>query len=246
MLLEGYGAYGLTYDPSFSTSSLPLLDRGVVVGIAHVRGGEEMGRRWYLDGKLLKKPNTFSDFVAVAEHLVAEGITAPDRLAITGGSAGGLLMGAVANMRPDLFRAVLADVPFVDALNTMLDPTLPLTVMEYDEWGSPEEEAYYRCIRGYSPYDNVRAQAYPLMLITAGLNDPRVSYWEPAKWAARLRATKTDGRPLLLKTNMGAGHGGASGRYDYLRELAFEYGFVLDALGLIDVDPGAEPRAVGG
>jgi len=232
LLLNGYGAYGVSFDPSFSSSNLSLLDRGVIVAIAHVRGGEEMGRAWYEGGKLLNKPNTFTDFIAAAEHLVAEGFTAPDRLAIIGGSAGGLLMGAVANLRPDLFRAVVAEVPFVDVVNTMLDASLPLTVIEYDEWGNPNDAEAYGCIRGYSPYDNIRAQAYPHMLITAGLNDPRVAYWEPAKFTARLRAVKTDGNRLVLRTNMGAGHGGASGRWDFLREVAFKYAFLLDVLGV--------------
>jgi oligopeptidase B len=232
LLLNGYGAYGISYDPAFSSSSLSLLDRGFVVAIAHVRGGEEMGRPWYEGGKLLHKPNSFTDFIAAAEHLVAEGVTAPDRLAISGGSAGGLLMGAVTNLRPDLFRAVLAEVPFVDVVNTMLDASLPLTVIEYDEWGNPNDPAYYACIRSYSPYDNVRPQPYPHMLITAGLNDPRVAYWEPAKFTARLRSLKTDTNRLLLRTNMGAGHGGASGRWDLLREVAFKYAFLLDVLGM--------------
>jgi oligopeptidase B len=232
LLLNGYGAYGISYDPSFSSSSLSLLDRGFIVAIAHIRGGEEMGRPWYEGGRLLNKPNSFTDFIAAAEHLVAEGYTSAERLVISGGSAGGLLMGAVTNLRPDLFRAVLAEVPFVDVVNTMLDASLPLTVIEYDEWGNPNDPELYRCIRGYSPYDNVRAQAYPHMLVTAGLNDPRVAYWEPAKLVARLRATKTDANRLLLKTNMGAGHGGASGRWDFLREVAFKYAFVLDVLGM--------------
>jgi oligopeptidase B len=232
LLLNGYGAYGISYDPSFSSNNLSLLDRGFVVAIAHIRGGEEMGRAWYDGGRLLNKPNSFTDFIAAAEHLIAEGYTSPERLTISGGSAGGLLMGAVTNLRPDLFRAVLAEVPFVDVVNTMLDATLPLTVIEYDEWGNPNEPEHYRRIRSYSPYDNVRAQAYPHMLITAGLNDPRVAYWEPAKFTARLRATRTDSNRLLLKTNMGAGHGGASGRWDYLREVAFKYAFVLDVLGM--------------
>jgi oligopeptidase B len=232
LLLNGYGAYGVSFDPAFSSSNLSLLDRGVIVAIAHVRGGEEMGRAWYEGGKLLHKPNTFTDFIAAAEHLVAEGFTAPDRLAISGGSAGGLLMGAVANLRPDLFRAVVAEVPFVDVVNTMLDASLPLTVIEYDEWGNPNEPDAYQTIRGYSPYDNLRPQPYPHMLITAGLNDPRVAYWEPAKYTARLRAVKTDGNRLLLRTNMGAGHGGASGRFDFLREVAFKYAFLLDVLGV--------------
>jgi oligopeptidase B len=232
LLLMGYGAYGVSFDPSFSTHYLSLLDRGFVVAIAHVRGGEEMGRRWYEDGKLLRKRNTFSDFIAAAEHLVAEGYTSRERLVINGGSAGGLLMGGVANLRPDLFHAVVAEVPFLDVMNTMLDPTLPLTVIEYEEWGNPHDPAYYAYMRSYSPYDNVEAKAYPHMLVTGGLNDPRVAYWEPAKWTARLRARKTDANRLLLKTNMGAGHVGASGRYDFLREVAFKYAFILDVLGM--------------
>ena len=203
-----------------------------MVAIAHVRGGEEMGRDWYEKGKLLHKQNTFGDFIAVAEHLVAEGYTSPDRLVINGGSAGGLLMGAVTNQRPDLFAAVVAEVPFVDVVNTMLDASLPLTVIEYDEWGNPNEPEAYANIRAYSPYDNVEAKPYPHMLVTAGLHDPRVAYWEPAKWVARLRARKTDANRLLLRTNMAAGHGGASGRWDYLREVAFKYAFVLDVLAL--------------
>ena len=230
LLLNGYGAYGVSYDPAFSSSSLSLLDRGFVVAIAHIRGGEELGRSWYEGGRLLNKPNTFGDFIAAAEHLIAEGYTSSERLVISGGSAGGLLMGAVTNRRPELFRAVLAEVPFVDVVNTMLDASLPLTVIEYDEWGNPADPDFYRCIRSYSPYDNVCAQPYPHMLITAGLNDPRVAYWEPAKFTARLRALKTDRNRLLLKTNMGAGHGGASGRWDFLREVAFKYAFVLDVL----------------
>jgi oligopeptidase B len=231
-LLQGYGAYGYSFDPGFSSNTLSLLDRGLVVAIAHIRGGEEMGRRWYEDGKLGKKPNTFTDFIACAEHLVSAGYTGPSRLVINGGSAGGLLMGAVANLRPDLFAAVVAEVPFVDALNTMLDPSLPLTVIEYDEWGNPTDDpAAFRTIRSYAPYENVHATAYPNILATAGLNDPRVSYWEPAKWVARLRARRTNEARLLLKTNMGAGHGGASGRYDYLHEVAFKYAFMLDVLG---------------
>lgn len=229
--LTGYGAYGISYDPSFSSNSLTLLDRGFVVAIAHVRGGEEMGRDWYESGKLLAKRNSFTDFIAAAEHLVAEGYTAPGRLVINGGSAGGLLMGAVTNLRPDLFAAVVAEVPFVDVVNTMLDASLPLTVIEYDEWGNPNDAEAYACIRSYSPYDNVETTGYPHMLVTAGLHDPRVAYWEPAKWVARLRARKTDGNRLLLRTNMAAGHGGASGRWDYLREVAFKYAFVLEVLG---------------
>lgn len=231
LLLSGYGAYGLSYDPVFSSNTLSLLDRGFVVAIAHVRGGEEMGRAWYEGGRLLQKRSSFTDFIAAAEHLVQTGYTSPDRMVINGGSAGGLLIGAVTNLRPDLFRAVLAEVPFVDVMNTMLDASLPLTVIEYDEWGNPNDPAAYWYIRSYSPYDNVEAKAYPHMLVTAGLNDPRVAYWEPAKWTAKLRATKTDTNRLVLRTNMGAGHGGASGRYDSLREMAFKYAFILDVLG---------------
>lgn len=232
LLLNGYGAYGLSYDPAFSSNTLSLLNRGFVVGIAHVRGGEEMGRAWYEGGRLQNKRSSFTDFIAAAEHLVSEGYAAPDRLVINGGSAGGLLMGAVTNLRPDLFRAVLAEVPFLDVVNTMLDASLPLTVIEYDEWGNPNDLAAYEYIRSYSPYDNIEAKDYPHMLVTAGLNDPRVAYWEPAKWTARLRAKKTDSNRLLLRTNMGAGHGGASGRYDLLREMAFKYAFMLDVLGM--------------
>jgi oligopeptidase B len=232
LLLHGYGAYGLSYDPAFSSNMLSLLDRGFVVAIAHIRGGEEMGRGWYESGKLMNKRSTFTDFIACAEHLLAEGYTSSDRLAINGGSAGGLLMGAVANLRPDLFRVVMAEVPFVDVVNTMLDASLPLTVIEYDEWGNPHDATAYGYIRSYSPYDNIEPKEYPHMLVTAGLNDPRVAYWEPAKWTAKLRATKTDTNRLLLRVNMGAGHGGASGRFDFLREIAFKYAFMLDVLGL--------------
>jgi len=230
-LLYGYGAYGISIDPGFSPTRLSLLERGFVFAIAHVRGGGELGEPWKNAGKLLQKANTFTDFIAAAEHLIAEGYTRPDRLAIMGGSAGGLLIGAVLNMRPDLFHCAVAQVPFVDVLNTMLDPSLPLTVIEYDEWGNPEQEEYFRAILAYSPCDNVKAQDYPHLLIMAGFNDPRVQYWEPAKWCAKLRATKTDDNLLLLKTNMDAGHGGASDRYQALKELAFEYAFILDRLG---------------
>lgn len=240
--LTGYGAYGVSRDPSFSSLRLSLLERGVVYAIAHVRGGSEMGREWYERGKFLHKKNTFTDFIACAEKLVQEGITSPPRLAVNGGSAGGLLIGAAVNMRPDLFGVAVADVPFVDVLNTMLDPTLPLTVIEYDEWGNPRDPKYYRYIKSYSPYDNVVAQEYPTMLVTAGLNDPRVSYWEPAKFVARLRATKTDDNELLLKTQMSAGHFGASGRYEMLKEIAFDYAFVLTRLG---VEPMTTPRRRG-
>jgi len=230
--LMGYGAYGASMDPWFSSNRLSLLDRGVIYATAHVRGGGEMGEEWWEGGSMLSKMNTFTDFIACSEHLISEGHATPDGLVATGGSAGGLLMGAIANMRPDLYRIIIADVPFVDVLNTMLDASIPLTVGEYDEWGNPNDEEYYFYMKSYSPYDNVGALNYPDMLITASLNDPRVQYWEPAKWTARLRATKTGDGLLLLKTNMGAGHGGASGRYERFREWAFEYAFMLDRLGL--------------
>lgn len=229
-LLYGYGAYGLSTDPAFSSERLSLIDRGFVFAIAHIRGGADLGKPWHEDGRMLVKQNTFTDFIACAEHLIAQKYTSPDRLAITGGSAGGLLMGAVLNMRPDLFAAVVTRVPFVDALNTELDATLPLTVGEWEEWGNPAEEKYYWYIKSYAPYENVQRQAYPAILVTAGLNDPRVSYWEPAKWVARLRACKTDNNVLLLKTEMGAGHFGPSGRYEHLKETAFNYAFLLRQL----------------
>jgi oligopeptidase B len=230
LLLYGYGSYGASMEPRFSFNSISLLDRGYVYAIAHIRGGQELGRGWYDDGKLLKKRNTFTDFIACAEKLIADGYTQPRRLAIMGGSAGGLLIGAVVNMRPELFEVAVAQVPFVDVMNTMLDASIPLTVIEYEEWGNPNQPAYYDYMMSYSPYDNVGARAYPNMLVTAGLNDPRVQYWEPAKWVARLRSLKTDRNRLLLKTIMGAGHGGPSGRYDYLHEIAFIYAFILDTL----------------
>lgn len=228
LLLTGYGSYGYSYPAAFSPNRLSLLDRGVVIAIAHIRGGAEMGRKWYETGKLLAKKNTFTDFIACADHLVQEQWTSPQHLAISGGSAGGLLMGAVINLRPDLFNAVVAHVPFVDVVTTILDPSLPLSVLEWEEWGNPNDQTYYDYMKAYSPYDNVEAKDYPAMLITAGLNDPRVSYWEPAKWTAKLRDLKTDNSSLLLKTHMGAGHGGASGRYERLKEIAFEYAFLLD------------------
>jgi oligopeptidase B len=227
LLLYGYGAYGISMEPVFSSDRLSLLDRGVVFAMAHIRGGGDLGKPWHEDGRLLKKKNTFTDFIASAEFLIAKGYTAPERLVIEGRSAGGLLIGAVLNMRPDLFAAAIAGVPFVDALNTMLDPSLPLTVGEYEEWGNPADKTYYDYIKSYAPYENVEAGSYPPVLITAGLNDPRVSYWEPAKWAAKLRKLKTDTNLLLLKTNMGSGHFGASGRYEYLKEAAFNYAFLL-------------------
>ncbi|MEO5924410.1 MAG: S9 family peptidase [Bryobacteraceae bacterium] len=232
MLLDGYGAYGLSHDPTFRSDRLSLIDRGFVYAIAHIRGGADLGKPWHEDGRMLTKKNTFTDFIACAEHLIAQHYTSSDVLAITGGSAGGLLMGAVLNMRPDLFAAVVTRVPFVDALNTELDATLPLTIGEWEEWGNPAEEKYYHYIKSYAPYENVYAQAYPAMLVTAGLNDPRVSYWEPAKWVARLRALKTDSRTLLLKTEMGHGHFGASGRYEHLKETAFNYAFLLRILAI--------------
>jgi oligopeptidase B len=234
LLLYGYGSYGYSSEPRFKSSRLSMLDRGVINAIAHVRGGSELGRLWYEDGKMLHKRNTFTDFIACAEHLVAEGYTSSDKLAAVGGSAGGLLIGAVANMRPDLFNALVADVPFVDVVNTMLDESIPLTVIEYEEWGNPNEKEYYDYMLSYSPYDNVVAKNYPNLLILAGLTDPRVQYFEPAKWTARLRALKTDDNVLLLKTNMGSGHFGATGRYDYLKEYAFELAFILDMFGIND------------
>jgi oligopeptidase B len=231
-LLFGYGAYEASMDPGFSIARLSLLDRGVTFAIAHVRGGGELGRSWYEDGKLLRKRNTFTDFIASADHLIAQGYTRPDLLAARGGSAGGLLMGAVANLAPERFHAIVAEVPFVDNVNTMLDPSLPLTVTEWEEWGNPgtDPEAY-RYMRSYSPYENVDGRPYPAILATAGLNDPRVSYHEPAKWVARLRRASTGGAPVLLKTEMGAGHSGPSGRYDAWRDEALVLAFVLDQLG---------------
>jgi oligopeptidase B len=229
-LLYGYGSYGISSDPRFSPAALSLLDRGVVYAVAHVRGGGEMGRPWYETGKLAHKANTFGDFVACAEELIRRGVTRPERLAIHGGSAGGMLVGAVINQRPALFAAAVAQVPFVDVLNTMLDPTLPLTVTEYEEWGNPNEPEPFARIRSYSPYDNVDGHEYPDLLVTAGLNDPRVQYWEPAKWVARLRDRRHGDGLILLSTQMEAGHGGPSGRYQRLREIALIYAFVLDRI----------------
>lgn len=233
-LLYGYGSYGACIEPAFNASRISLLDRGMAFAMAHIRGGGEMGRQWYLHGKLLHKLNTFTDFVDAAQYLVDAGYTAPNRLTAMGRSAGGLLMGAVVNLRPDLFQAVIAGVPFVDVMNTILDPTIPLTVIEWEEWGNPNRPDEYAYMRAYSPYDNLEAKAYPHILATAGFNDSRVQYWEPAKWVAKLRTLKTDSNRLLLKTNMGAGHSGASGRFDYLKETAFEYAFLLDALGITE------------
>jgi len=231
--LYGYGAYGIAIEPGFSTARLSLVDRGFAYALAHVRGGDDLGRAWYKAGKLERRTNTFNDFVDVAKGLIERGYTAAGRISISGGSAGGELMGAVINSDPELFGAVVAHVPFVDVLATMLDASLPLTPGEWPEWGNPiEDRAAFELIRSYSPYDQVRAQAYPPLLVTAGLNDPRVTYWEPAKWVARLRELKTDDNELLLKTNMGAGHGGKSGRFESLRETAEEFAFILWQLGV--------------
>lgn len=236
VLLYGYGSYGATMDPYFSSVRLSLLDRGFAFAIAHIRGGEEMGRRWYEDGKLLNKKNTFTDFIDCGEYLVKNNYTNPDKLFAYGGSAGGLLMGAIINMRPDLWKGVVAAVPFVDVVTTMLDESIPLTTGEYDEWGNPNDKEYYDYILSYSPYDNVEAKEYPAMLVTTGLHDSQVQYWEPAKWVAKLREFKTDKNPLLLHTNMDAGHGGASGRFERLKETAMQYAFMLDLAGRAEVE----------
>lgn len=232
LYLYAYGSYGSSMDPYFSSSRLSLLDRGVVFAMAHVRGGGEMGRQWYEDGKFLNKKNTFLDFIAASEGLIQENFTSPDKLAIIGGSAGGLLIGATINMRPELYHAAVADVPFVDVVTTMFDENIPLTTEEWEEWGNPQEREYFDYMLSYSPYDNVTEQDYPHLLVTSGLNDPRVQYWEPTKWVAKLRDNKTDDNQLLLRTNMGAGHGGNSGRYGYLKDIAFEYAFLLEKWNL--------------
>jgi oligopeptidase B len=232
MLLYAYGSYGASMAPTFSSNRLSLLDRGAIFAIAYIRGGGELGEEWREQGRMMMKVNTFNDFIDSAEYLVKNNYTSSDRLVIQGGSAGGLLMGAVMNLRPDLFKAVVAQVPFVDVMNTMLDATLPLTTSEYTEWGNPNEKPAFEYMLKYSPYDNIKAQNYPAVLVEVSLNDSQVPYWEGAKFAARLRATKTDRNPVLLKTNLGAGHGGASGRYDALREAAFTYAFVLWQMGL--------------
>jgi oligopeptidase B len=237
ILLDGYGAYGLNEDADFVSSYLCLADRGFVVALAHIRGGGEYGQTWYHAGRLLKKKNTFTDFIACAEYLLQQKYGSPKKLAISGASAGGLLMGAVMNMRPDLFTTVIAGVPFVDVLNTMSDPSLPLTVTEYEEWGNPSDPAYFDYIRSYSPYDNVVDKPYPNLFVTAGLNDSRVSYWEPAKWVAKQRTLTHQDRLMVLKTNMGAGHMGQSGRFDRLNELAAEYAFILKTFGLANAKP---------
>ncbi len=231
-LLYGYGSYGSSMDAYFSSVRLSLLDRGFVFAIAHIRGGQEMGRQWYEDGKLLKKMNTFTDFIACGEHLVAQKFTNPEKLFAQGGSAGGLLVGAVVNLKPELWKGVLAAVPFVDVVSTMVDETIPLTTFEYDEWGNPADSAYYFYMKSYSPYDNVEAKAYPAMLVTTGLHDSQVQYWEPAKWVAKLRALKTDNNPLYLKTDMTTGHSGKTGRFERLKDTALEYAFMFDLLGI--------------
>ncbi len=232
LVLYGYGSYGLSMDASFNSPRLSLIDRGFTFAIAHIRGGEEFGRQWYEDGRLLKKKNSFTDFIACGDYLVREGYTSREKMYAMGGSAGGLLMGAVINMRHDLFKGVVAQVPFVDVITTMLDETIPLTTSEYDEWGDPNKKEYYDYMLSYSPYDNVEAKHYPHLLVTTGLNDSQVQYWEPAKWVAKLRAMKTDQNRLLLKTNMDAGHGGASGRFKRFGEIAFHYTFILDLAGI--------------
>ena len=228
LLLYAYGAYGYTMEPAFNSQRFSLVDRGFTFAIAHVRGGQEMGRGWYDDGKMRKKMNSFTDFIDCARYLVKERYTASDRLVANGASAGGLLMGAITNLAPELFHAVVADVPFVDVINTMLDASIPLTAQEWEQWGNPQDEADYRYMMGYSPYDNVERKAYPRVLVTSGITDSRVAFWEPAKWVAKLRSLKTDSNALLLKMNMGAGHGGSSGRYERLKEQAFRYAFILE------------------
>ena len=233
LLQYGYGSYGATMDPGFNNAVVSLLDRGMVYAIAHIRGGEEMGRAWYENGKLFKKTNTFTDFIDVTDFLVKRGYAAKDRVAAHGGSAGGLLMGAISNMAPDRYRVILTEVPFVDVVTTMLDPSIPLTTNEYDEWGNPEKKEYYDYMLSYSPYDNLKAQAYPAMFVGTGLWDSQVQYFEPAKYVARLRDLNTSERPVLFRINMDAGHGGKSGRFRRYRELAEMYAFLLDQL---DVD----------
>jgi oligopeptidase B len=255
----GYGSYGYSLPVGFSGNRLSLLDRGFVLAYAHVRGGGEMGKAWHDAGRLMNKWNTFTDFVAVTEHLVAQGYGAPGRVAAEGGSAGGLLMGAVANLRPDLYRAIVAHVPFVDVMNTMLDPTLPLTVPEYEEWGDPNEKAAFEYMLSYSPYDNLpppransrhagdpglEAKEYPAMLVKTSLHDSQVMYWEPAKYVAKMRTLRTDGRHLVLHTNLTAGHGGASGRYDYLKEIALDYAFLLRELDVTVVQDSVAEASV--
>lgn len=237
MHLVGYGSYGYAYPASFSSNRISLLDRGAVFAIAHVRGGGELGKPWHDQGRMEKKPNTFTDFVACAEHLIRERWTSPDRLVVEGGSAGGLLVGAVVNLRPDLFKAVVSKVPFVDVIHTMLDESLPLTVAEFEEWGNPKDPKHYAVMKTYCPYTNLKAQRYPAMLVKTSTEDSQVMFWEPAKYVARLRALKTDDHPVLFKINFAAGHGGASGRYDALRETAFDYAFILTMMGIEAQEP---------
>ena len=232
VLQYAYGSYGSTIDPYFSTIRLSLLDRGFIYVIAHIRGSEYLGRPWYENGKLLTKKNTFTDFIDCSKHLIEDKYTSQEHLYAMGGSAGGLLMGAIINMNPELYNGVIAAVPFVDVVTTMLDDTIPLTTGEYDEWGNPNDKHYYDYMKSYSPYDNVEAKAYPNLLVTTGLHDSQVQYWEPAKWVAKLRELKTDGNLLLLKTDMEAGHGGASGRFEALKEVALEYAFLFDLEGI--------------
>ena len=233
MLLEGYGSYGISNDVDFDSRRLSLLDRGMIFGVAHIRGGGEMGKKWHEDGRLMSKMNTFTDFIACCEHVIKEGYTSTEKLAVTGRSAGGLLMGAVLNMRPDLYKVSVVGMPFVDVMNTMLDASLPLTVGEYLEWGNPNDKAAYDYMKSYSPYDNVKKQHYPITLVRTSFNDSQVMYWEPAKWVAKLREYKVGDELLLFKTKLEpGGHSGASGRYDRLRDLAFEYSFILTQLGV--------------
>jgi len=236
LLLYGYGSYGSSTDPYFSSTRLSLLDRGFCFAIAHIRGGQEMGRQWYDDGKLLKKKNTFTDFIDAGKYLVEHKYTDTDKMFCMGGSAGGLLIGSVINMSPELWKGAIAAVPFVDVVSTMLDESIPLTTGEFDEWGNPKNEEYYKYIKSYSPYDNIEAKDYPSLLVTTGYHDSQVQYWEPAKWVAKLREYKTDNNPLLLHTEMGAGHGGKSGRFARYKETALEYSFLLDLAGKAEVD----------
>jgi oligopeptidase B len=232
LLLNAYGSYGYSSDPSFSSTNLSLLDRGFILGIAHVRGGEDLGRMWYENGKLLKKKNTFTDFIDCSKFLIDSNYTSAAHMYAEGGSAGGLLMGAIINMAPEMYNGVIAQVPFVDVVTTMLDDSIPLTTGEYDEWGNPNDKKYYDYMLSYSPYDNVKTQAYPNLYVSTGLHDSQVQYWEPAKWVAKLRSMKTNSKQLFLDTNMETGHGGASGRFEALKELAKEFTFLLDLEGI--------------
>ena len=232
--MYGYGSYGYSQEANFQTNRLSLIDRGFVYAVAHIRGGSEMGRAWYDQGRLLHKKNSFYDFIACAEHLITQGYTRPQKLAMMGGSAGGLLVAAVTNLRPDLFKAVVALVPFTNVITAILTPDLPLTVTEYDQWGHPDSQEAFDYMLSYSPYENVDRKAYPHILARAGLNDLQVPYWDPAKWVAKLRSYKTDQNRLVLLTNMDSGHGGSSGRYNYLREVAENYAFLLDTLPATD------------